>query len=343
MANTPDPTTSLAEQAAFWWQVFQDGEATAADHREFADWTSRSREHVEAYLEVALLHKALKAKSVHWPQTSADELIRDARAAPPEPVQLPQHAPSGTRREEDHGAKPRWRFALAAAATAIFAIIGSGIWWTLGQTKYYETALGEQRQVTLCDGTRVTLNTASKIEVKLRKSCRNVRVVRGEALFDVASDPKRPFDVNAANATMRALGTQFNVDTRPEQTTVTVVEGKVAFVSGQVPVLAAGDQLIITAAGAVTISHGVNVNAALAWTRKQLVFENRPLGEVAEEFNRYNRGRIVIDSESLRAEKVTGTFQSNNPAAFVQFLSNIPGVVVRDDDAGGYVISQKTS
>lgn len=339
MANAPDPSTSLAEQAAFWWQVFQDGEATAADHREFADWTSRSREHVEAYLEVALLHKALKAPTVRWPETSAEQLIREARAAPPDPVQLQPHTPSTPQRQESR--PPRWRLALAAAATAIFAFIGGGIFWMLGQTRQYETALGEQRQVTLCDGTRVTLNTASKIEVRLRKSCRNVRLVQGEALFEVAQDAKRPFDVNAGDATVRAVGTQFNVDTRPQQTTVTVVEGRVAFVSGQVPVLIAGDRLVVTAAGTATISHGVNVEAALAWTRNQLVFENRPLGEVAEEFNRYNGGRIVIESESLHAEKVTGTFQSNNPVAFVQFLSNIPGVIVRDDGSGGYVISQK--
>lgn len=341
MANAPDPTTSLAEQAASWWQMFEDGEATAADHREFADWTSRSREHVEAYLEVALLHKALKAPTVRWPDTSAEQLIREARAAPPEPVQLQPHAPSAPPRLESR--PPRWRFALAAAATAIFAFIGGGVLWMLGQTRQYETAMGEQRKVMLCDGTRVTLNTASRIEVRLRTSCRNVRLVHGEALFEVAQDARRPFDVNAGNATVRALGTQFNVDTRAQQTTITVVEGRVAFVSGQVPVLVAGDRLVVTAAGAATISHGVNVDAALAWTRKQLVFERRPLGEVAEEFNRYNRGRIVIESESLRAEEVTGTFQSNNPAAFVEFLSNIPGVVVREDGAGGYVISQKTS
>jgi ferric-dicitrate binding protein FerR (iron transport regulator) len=64
---------------------------------------------------------------------------------------------------------------------------------------------------------------------------------------------------------------------------------------------------------------------------------------VAEEFNRYNRARIVIEDESLQAEEVTGTFQSDQPAALVRFLTNLPGVIVRDDGADGYVVSREKS
>ena len=343
MAQAPDPATSLTEQAAWWWQVFEDGEATAAEHREFAEWVARSPQHVEAYLETAGLHKALRSPSIRWPDDSREQLILDARAAPPEPVALQSHAASAPVRPP-RATPPRLRWMLATAAAAFVAFIGVAISWTmLGQTKKYVTALGEQRSVMLDDGTRVTLNTASQIEVKLRRTHRSVRLVRGEALFEVAPDAGRPFDVNAGNATVRAVGTQFNVDTRPRQTTVTVIEGRVAYVSGQVPVLVAGDRLVVGRDGAATMSHGVDVDSALAWTRKQLVFERRPLGEVAEEFNRYNPGRIFIESDSLRAEEVTGTFQSHDPRTFVQFLANIPGVVVSDDGAGGYVITAETS
>jgi transmembrane sensor len=342
MANPPDPTASLAEQAAYWWQLFQESEASAADHQEFADWTARSREHVEAYLEIALLHKALNAPSVRWPDTSRDELIREASAESPDSEPL-QHTPFERQNLKSGGSSPRWRFALAAAAAAFVALIGVGASWLLGQPKIYTTALGEQITVVLGDGTRVTLNTDSTIEVRLRKDHRHVRLMQGEALFEIAPDIARPFDVSAGVATVRAVGTQFNVDKRPRQTTITVVEGRVAFVSGEVPMLVAGDRLVVSHAGTATITHGVNVVATLAWTRNQLVFDRRPLGEIAEELNRYNRGRIVIESASLRAEEVTGTFQSDNPAAFVEFLSNIPGVVVRDDGAGGFLISQETS
>jgi transmembrane sensor len=208
------------------------------------------------------------------------------------------------------------------------------------QPVQYMTAFGEQRSVMLDDGTRVTLNTASKIEVELGEKHRVVRLVQGEALFEVAHDTARPFDVTAGKATVRAVGTQFNVDARPQQTTVTVVEGRVAFLSGKAQILVAGDRLVVSAAGTAALSHGFNVNAVLAWTRHQLVFERRTLREVAGEFNRYNHERITIESESLRSQEVTGVFQSNDPASFIAFLSNIPGVVIRDDGTGGHIVSE---
>jgi transmembrane sensor len=336
MAYEPDSTISLAEQAGYWWQVFHDGEASAAEHREFADWVARSPERVEAYLETARLNKALQAPTVRWPDTSAEQLIRDARAAPAEAVQLPRRAAAELERREPWFT-PRLGFALAASF-----IVAVGIAWTMyRQPEQYMTAFGEQRSVMLADGTRVTLNTASKIEVELGERHRLVRLVQGEALFEVAHDTMKPFDVSAGNATVRAVGTQFNVDKRPRQTTITVIEGRVAFMTGKAPVLVAGDRLMVTAAGTATLNHGTNLSAALAWTRHQLVFERRALGDVAAEFNRYNHGRITIESASLREQEVTGVFQSNDPASFVAFLSSIPGVAIRDDGAGGHVISEQ--
>ena len=335
MAHEPESTASLAEEAACWWQVFHDGEASAAEHREFAEWVARSPQRVEAYLETARLHKALKGTSVRWPDTSAEELLRQARISPAEPLQFRQRAPATHENREHRRFSPRLGFALAASLLVAVIIA----WTMVERPKQYTTAFGEQRSVMLDDGTRVTLNTASKIEVELHKDHRVVRLVQGEALFEVAHDAARPFDVTAGNTTVRAVGTQFNVDARPQKTTVTVIEGRVAFISGKAPILVAGDRLVVSASGAATVGHGINVSAALAWTRHQLVFERRSLGEVAEEFNRYNRERIIIESASLRAEEVTGVFQSNDPASFVTFLSTIPGVTIRDDGTGGHVVT----
>ena len=327
---------SLGEQAAYWWQVFQDGDATAAEHREFADWVARSPERVEAYLEAARLHQALKNRAVKWPQTSADKLIRAARAAPADPVPLMRRAPSAVSRERRFA--PRLGLALAASL-----IVAVGIAWTLFERPpHYMTAVGEQRSLLLADGTRVTLNTASKIEVELRDDHRIVRLVRGEALFEVAHDKTRPFDVSAGNTTVRAVGTQFNVDTRAQDTTVTVVEGRVAYLTGEAPVLVAGDRLVVNAAGRVDLKHAVNVPAALAWTRHQLVFERRALAAVAAEFNRYNRGQITIEGDALRAQEVTGVFQTNDPTSFVAFLQSIPHVDIRDDGNGGHIVREQT-
>lgn len=335
MAHEPESTASLAEEAAYWWQVFHDGEASPAEHREFAEWVARSPQRVEAYLETARLNKALKGTSVRWPDTPAEQLLREARTSHAEPVQLRQRAPAAPENKNFRRFSPRLGFALVASLLVAVVVA----WTMAGRSERYMTAFGEQRSVMLDDGTRVTLNTASKIEVELRKDHRVVRLVQGEALFEVAHDAARPFDVSAGNTTVRAVGTQFNVDSRPQKTTVTVVEGRVAFITGKAPILVAGDRLVVSASGSAAVSHGINVSAALAWTRHQLVFERRALGEVAEEFNRYNRERITIESASLRAEEVTGVFQSNDPASFVTFLSTIPGVAIRDDGAGGHLVT----
>jgi transmembrane sensor len=341
MLHDTEVSASICEQAAYWWAVFHDEEATAADHREFAEWVARSPERVEAYLEVARLQQGLSSPGVCWPATPAEILIREARAAPDDVLRMPggSMAPAATSRR---GAPTfRMRFAMSLAAALL---IGVGTaWFILTSPEVYATKFGEQRSIRLDDGSRITLNTSSKIEVELRKDHRRVRLVQGEALFDVAHDASRPFDVTMPQAVLRVLGTQFAVNIGPRRTTVTVVEGRVAMLSRseevQVPILAAADRLVIDAAGGTSVQHGVNVSSALSWTHRQLVFERRPLVEVADEFNRYNRDRIEIRDETLRTQEITGVFQSDDVASFIAFLSDVPGVTVQVDSAGTHVVT----
>jgi transmembrane sensor len=152
------------------------------------------------------------------------------------------------------------------------------------------------------------------------------------------------------------VGTQFNVDIRSNGTTVTVVEGQVAVDSAatresaaaqaghgagdtvEALILGAHDRVVITPAGVGAPQRGVNVAASLVWTQRQLMFEHRPLSEVAEEFNRYNKDRIDIDSAELKRQEVTGVFEAKDPASFVAFLSSIPGVEIREAANGTHIV-----
>jgi len=181
-----------------------------------------------------------------------------------------------------------------------------------------------------------------------------VRLVQGEALFEVAHDAARPFVVRAGNALLKDVGTQFNVDIRSNGTTVTVVEGEVAVDSAatsesaaaqsgigdtvEALILRANDRVLVTPAGVGTPQRGVNVAASVAWIQRQLMFEHRPLGEVAEEFNRYNKDRIDIDSAELKRQEVTGVFDAKDPASFVAFLSSVPGVEIREGANGTHIV-----
>jgi transmembrane sensor len=354
VASDMESTTSILEQASQWWELLHNDSASSSDHREFGEWVVRSPERVEAYLQTARLVKAIKSPKLIWPNTEAAALIREAKASPETvlPFSTARVIASVDRGEARHFTN---RFAWAAATVLLIAV--GLVLFMLEPTQEFRTALGEQRSVLLADGSRVTLNTASTIEVDLLKGRRDVRLVHGEALFEVAHDPARPFVVRAGNALLSDVGTQFNVDMRSNGTTVTVVEGRVAVDSGspresagaqaahsgpgtlEALILEAKDRVVITPAGPGAPQHGVNVAPTVAWTQRQLMFERRPLSEVAEEFNRYNRDRIDIGSAELGRQEVTGVFEANDPASFVAFLSSIPGVEIREAANGAHIVT----
>jgi transmembrane sensor len=345
MAHETNPSATITEQASYWWVVFRDGGASAQEQRRFREWVVRSPERVEAYLRIARLDRTLDRLGVQWPDHSAEELRRAAKAAPAPVVTLASYraTPDTRRRHFRPGARGVW----AMAATVLVAVVAG--WYALMQPTRFESALGELRSIPLRDSSRVTLNSSSKIEVRLGAANRVVHLIEGEALFDVAHDASRPFDVITNHAVVRAIGTSFDVYQQSGKTTITVVGGRVAVFagsstdSGQPTLLGAGDRLAITAQGKTTVEHGVDLAAATGWTRHELIFQRRPLGEIAEEFNRYNRERLEIRSPELRARVITGTFRSNDAGSFISFLEGIPGVRVENTSDGDHIVTLEIS
>lgn len=350
--NEIDPAPPVTEQASSWWALLNSGDATPDDHFAFGEWVARSPDRVEAFLQTARLAHALKSKDLKWPETPADILIREAKNAASDVVDLPV---TRRKRESQEAAAPSlrafprpsvtWPRMIAMTAIVLAAVIG-GRYLALNPARY-QTALGEQRSVVLSDGSVVTLNTSSAIEVRMAKDHRMVKLISGEALFQVAHDTARPFDVSSGNTTVRAVGTQFNVDRRDTSTTVTVVEGKVAVYTpaargadaAKLP-LTAGEQLIV-APHIAPRPVRTNLATATAWTQRKLVFEHRPLSEVATEFNRYNHQTIAIESDKLRDQEVTGVFQANDPESFITFLETIPDVTIEQpDDNSRWIVRQ---
>lgn len=328
---------SVSEQAAYWWAV-NTGEASVSEQEQFGDWVARSPERVEAYLRISRVHAALR-RDLRWPTTPAKTLIEDAKAAPAEPVAL---RPNVTFQR----AAPRRHVtpvAFGLAASLLISICVTWLIWT--QPEQFETQLGEHRVVQLQDGSTVTLNTKSRIEVRMADDRRTVWLVHGEALFQVAPDAKRPFYVDAGDATVRVVGTEFNVRRQTERTAVTVLDGRVALITAanderaDPPLLLKGDRAIVSSDGSNRIEHGVDVAAVTAWLQSRLVFQRRPLVEAVEEFNRYNAGKIQLRSAELGTEEITGTFRSNDLPAFALFIAGMPGAEVVSDGRGGYIVT----
>jgi transmembrane sensor len=354
--NEIDPATPITEQAAAWWILLNEGEPSASDQRSFAEWVKKSPERVEAFLQAAQLMLALSSSKTRWPDTPMQDLIHAARNSHHEVARLPgasDHAETSARSSGAlHSRRSwfpmAWGPGIAAMVVTVFALVAISFYFHL-RPQRFETAIGEQRSVVLGDGSLVTLNTGSAVEVRMTNDRRIVRLLAGEALFQVAHDGARPFDVTTGDTTVRAVGTQFNVDRRATGTTVTVVEGRVAVLTTHGSTQTAVESRPLEAGEQLTLSprrprHVVrtDVAAAIAWTQRKLIFEHRRLGEVADEFNRYNRQVIEIPSDELRNQEVTGVFQANDPASFLTFLARIPGVTIDiSADRSRFVVTQQ--
>jgi len=212
------------------------------------------------------------------------------------------------------------------AALAMLAFLAAVFVWIDRDTaRSYSTGIGEQRTIQLADGSTVELNARSKVEVRLTDRRRDVALIEGQALFRVAKDKQRPFVVRAGEAQVRAVGTEFDVYRKQIETVVTVVEGRVETYPGldgaAAIVISAGEQLTVVPHIATKPTR-TDTAAATAWVQKRLIFEETPLSEVAEEFNRYNRRPLAIDDAELAKLKISGVYSSIDPASLINFLRN---------------------
>ncbi len=224
----------------------------------------------------------------------------------------------------------KWRAWWRAAVLPLggLAIAGAAAIYLVGaaQTTTYRTPVGEQRLMTLADGTRVRLDTDTELRVRLRDHERDVRLVHGQAFFDVAHDKARPFIVQADDAKVRALGTRFDVRLKGEEAHVTLVEGAVEVThdqAGQVRKwrLAPGQALVAGAPAAQP--RAVDVASATSWTEGQLVFHATALSDAVTEVNRYSRTKVVLDDPALAGATVNGKFDTGDTQAFVAAVCDL--------------------
>ena len=171
-------------------------------------------------------------------------------------------------------------------------------------------------------------------------------LLEGQALFRVAKDAQRPFVVRAGDAEVRAVGTAFDVYRKVSETVVTVVEGRVETYddsgrSGEKAiVLSAGERLAVVP-HTVTKPTRADPSVATAWLQKRLIFEETPLNEVAEEFNRYNRRPLSIEDRDLRMLKISGVYSSTDPASLINFLRSQSSIQVVETDKNVRIVRRE--
>jgi transmembrane sensor len=322
-------SSSVPEQAAEWLVELAEPR-TEARRREFMNWLKKSPQHIEEFLDNATLQLEIAEQSSVVQDIVAQLKSQDDRCTVPlfrEPV-VPGRLPVTQRRR-----RTRYVAWASAAALAVIAIVLVQLPILEPPPISHRTEVGEQRSIVLDDGSIVTLNTLSEATVQFSRPTRQVTLVAGEAMFDVVSNPDRPFVVETGAMSLSVLGTKFSVYRKKNSTRLAVVEGAVSAVSRYAPasnvVVRMGEGAVATLQGISLTDPQFDVEKAIAWTERRLIFDGAPLAEVVAEFNRYNRLPLVVEDGALANRAITTVFNAHDVSALVGFLQLEPDVEVR--------------
>lgn len=336
-ADDPPPkvTRKIAAEAATWVARLHGPDRTREMELECLAWQARSAAHRHAFERCTEV----------WM-----EVPNAALAAGYVPTSRPPGGGSGGRRH-----KPVL-VAVAASCVLVVAVSVAG-WMVWGAETEYHTAVGEAQTVMLADGSRMFLNTDTRVEVDLDSKQRHVRIHRGEAAFEVAKELARPFVVRAAASEVVALGTAFSVRLTPAAAgtgesqavtlAVTLLEGMVAVrpVAGskdhdmapvQALLMRPGERVrLAKASGRDAVAREQidrpRLDQVTAWRRNEAIFDRTSLMDAVAEMNRYSTKRLVLMGDLAQSDRlVSGQYRTGDNAGFANALATLHGLVVRE-------------
>lgn len=238
-------------------------------------------------------------------------------------------------------------YAWAAGAAVIllfsaglFLLLGSGLWTSGTEAVMLSTKVGEIRSVSLSDGSKVTLDTATDVEVEIGRMGRRVLVKTGRARFDVAKS-RRPFVIEAGGSIAAAAGSVLDVEESGSQVRVDVLAGSAKIVEPR----AGGSELNLAAGETATVANGRaaekrSLHAGPDWTRGMLEFDGTPLGAAVELANRYSKNKILLSAD-LEELRVTGAFRAGDVQGFAEALAEAFHLRVARTREGNLLLSRK--
>jgi len=237
-----------------------------------------------------------------------------------------------------------WIPAVAAMAVAVLAAVGLTSWYVCRQGTSYRTEVGQIRSVPLEDGSHVTLDTGSRIEVAVRADARRIDLIHGDAYFEVAKDPVRPFVVSVDRARVVAVGTKFYVERDDNGLIVLVTEGKIRLErpAESPQEVAAGSEARLDATE-LRISHptDLEIEETLGWRNGYLLFRDTSLVQAVARFNRYTHKRLLIQDPSIAEIRIGGHFRLDDVQGFLWLLKS--GFPINVDERGDRIVLTKRS
>lgn len=287
-------------------------------NRDAADWLFRNRDPGQSEAEKAEFNRWMESDPENCrAYTAAKRVLGEARTAIQSDTGL-RETPVGSRPQRHNAIIPSV-VAIVAAGLLFFALDGP-----MRLSADVISGADEMPEMTLEDGSMVQLNASSAIALDFTAGRRTVRLLRGQAFFQVAPDANRPFSVQTDDTRATALGTAFDVRTSGADTRIAVTEHAVSveFTSQEgTPVkVNEGEEILHSGETGHSSIRKVDAAATLAWRRGQLTVDNVPLSYVIEEIQRHFRGRIVITSDAVAQRIVSGTLFVRDTDGALDFL-----------------------
>jgi transmembrane sensor len=336
VSGTAFPTRNPTAEAAHWHALQRMQALDATQQAQLMDWLTASPLHLREYMAVLRVAGELGA-ALRGMDLDVDALLdadrhADVDAGPRNVIALPlppRTAPPAARPSRGAGGRRArvrsWGLGLAAAVCGAAVLAG----WAWPRTETYSTAHAEQRSVRLADRSTVHLNAQSSVRATMTPWSRHVQLLKGQASFVVAPD-RRPLQVVAGALRVEDIGTTFDIALYRQQARIEVAEGRVHVWRADRPAqpmladLGAGQRARIdTATGRIELA-SEDVAAMHAWWQRRIVFRDEPLANVAEDFNRLNRTRLLIDDAAAGAMRLTGNLRGDDIASLRAFLADQP-------------------
>lgn len=293
-----------------------------------ADPSSETQLEIDAWLEADPRHAIAYARAeMAWEATDRLKSAAADLSLPPRQVYV----------SEEQQRRISRNIMIAAAVSVLLFIVAAVVTVrTFSGVDHFATDIGQTRDIALSDGSILHLNSNSEADVRFTANGRKVRIVKGEASFDVAHDPARPFDVEARSAVIRAVGTAFNVRVRPSVIELTVTHGTVDVQSAgkQPQQVAAGNGAIIQPRNiALTRLSSKLVAQRTAWREQLIELDGETMDQAAAEFNRYRTAPILIGDTRVSALRIGGRFRTTDSRAFLRAIQiSLPVRVVEGED-----------
>lgn len=333
--TTAHSNLSRTEQAGLWWVRLREADVAPEEIAQWLDWCQSDPANLEAFESIEQLGGRFKTLDAEARAALTRELLDEPAA----PAASPRYR------------RPRWLAPLAVAAT----LVAGGSVWLLDRNaaqpplQTYRTARGEQQDFKLEDGSQLALGAMSSVSVAYGKTQRRLGLEAGEAYFEVAPNPSRPFVVQIGKVRVTAVGTAFNIRRTGDQVEVAVVHGIVDVREVEASAddrdathqlrLAAGRQ-VIAGSGAWAV-RAADESRALSWRNGSMAFVDEDLALVVANLNRYAAHPVVLVDPALGQLRYTGTVVQGREDDWVSAIEAVFPVRAVRDDQGRVLLSQR--